>query len=491
VAGKSALVVSVAVAMLGMFAGDATALQQQLTAGDGAATDHFGSSVAIDGDTAVVGAEIANGGRGALYVFTRSGDTWTNTAKLTASDGAANDNLGHDIAIFGDQIVASAERANDDRGAVYTFARTGGAVRTETAKLTASDNESGDRLGCSVAVSADGIVAGACGDDVANINQGSIYTFAATGAAARTETGKLTASDGGAQDSLGGSVDINGGQIVGGAPEATIGANAVQGAVYTFAAAGPVARTQTAKLTASDGTANDELGYSVAASDTVIAAGAVDDGAGSVYTFAPTGAASRTETAKLTASDGVTNDSLGFPVGASNDEIVSGAHVAGGTGAVYAFAASGAAARTETARLTAADAANGDNFGIGVAISGDEILGGASTDTVGGNAAQGSATVFYSPAPPPVIPDTTPPETTITKEPKNKLDGSKATYKFTSSEPNSSFACKFDKAKPKPCDAGKAKYKHLDGGKHKFRVVATDAAGNADPSAARDKFKVL
>jgi hypothetical protein len=88
-------------------------------------------------------------------------------------------------------------------------------------------------------------------------------------------------------------------------------------------------------------------------------------------------------------------------------------------------------------------------------------------------------------------PDITPPQTTITKDPKAKSSKTKAKYKFTSSEPNSTFVCKFDKAKPKPCDAGKAKFKHLDDGKHKFSVYAVDAAGNADPSAAKDKFKVL
>ena len=91
----------------------------------------------------------------------------------------------------------------------------------------------------------------------------------------------------------------------------------------------------------------------------------------------------------------------------------------------------------------------------------------------------------------PTPPDTTPPETTITKDPPNKLEKSKAKYKFTSSEPNSTFVCKFDKKKPKPCDAGKAKFKRLDDGKHKFKVYAVDAAGNADSSPAKDKFKVL
>jgi hypothetical protein len=107
-----------------------------------------------------------------------------------------------------------------------------------------------------------------------------------------------------------------------------------------------------------------------------------------------------------------------------------------------------------------------------------------------------NSTVFNTTAVPPQPPapaggDTTSPETEIIKQPKNKLDASKAKYKFTSSEPGSTFVCKFDKAKAKPCDAGKAKFKHLDDGKHKFSVYAIDAAGNADPSAAKDKFKVL
>ncbi len=102
-------------------------------------------------------------------------------------------------------------------------------------------------------------------------------------------------------------------------------------------------------------------------------------------------------------------------------------------------------------------------------------------------ASPSSFTTAATPAPP----DTTPPETKITKDPPNKLEKSKAKYKFTSNEPNSTFVCKFDKKKSKPCDAGKLKLKRLDDGKHKFKVYAVDAAGNQDQSPAKDKFKVL
>ncbi len=86
--------------------------------------------------------------------------------------------------------------------------------------------------------------------------------------------------------------------------------------------------------------------------------------------------------------------------------------------------------------------------------------------------------------------DTDPPETTIDKSPKNKLTGSTAVYKFSSDEQNVTFECKIDKKPFKPCTSPK-RYKRLKEGKHSFKVKATDAAGNADTSAAGDRFKVV
>ncbi len=111
----------------------ASAAEQKLIASDGASFDRFGRSVAIDGDTLVIGAFGDDGDRGAVYVFQRSGDSWTNSAKLLASDGAANHALGISVAIDGDTIVAGAVgskgASGNQGGAVYTFARTGAATR--------------------------------------------------------------------------------------------------------------------------------------------------------------------------------------------------------------------------------------------------------------------------------------------------------------------------------------------------------------------------
>jgi hypothetical protein len=88
--------------------GAAHALEQRLVASDGADGDGFGRSVAIEGDTAVVGAPTGPDYRGAVYVFTRSGDSWTQSAKLTASDRESGARLGSSLAIDGDTIVAGA-----------------------------------------------------------------------------------------------------------------------------------------------------------------------------------------------------------------------------------------------------------------------------------------------------------------------------------------------------------------------------------------------
>jgi hypothetical protein len=90
----------------------------------------------------------------------------------------------------------------------------------------------------------------------------------------------------------------------------------------------------------------------------------------------------------------------------------------------------------------------------------------------------------------PCRPETDPPKTSITKGAPNKLDKTKVKFKFTSSEPDSTFECKLDQKEFKPCASPK-KVKRLDDGKHKFKVRAIDAAGNVDPSPAKDKFKVV
>jgi hypothetical protein len=207
----------------------------KLTASDGADYDYFGFfSIAISGDTVVVGAvgdDIgANTDQGSAYVFVKPPGGWgnmTQTAKLTASDGAAGDWFGNSVAISGDTVVVAAAAAdigaNTDQGSAYVFVKPPGGWgnMTETAKLTASDGADSDQFGASVAISGDTVVVGAVGDDIgANTDQGSAYVFVkpAGGWTNMTETAKLTASDGAYGDRFGFSVAISGDTVVVGAP---------------------------------------------------------------------------------------------------------------------------------------------------------------------------------------------------------------------------------------------------------------------------------
>ena len=148
--------------------------QQKLTASDAAWNDDFGTSVALSGDTAVVGAPFdddAGSASGSAYVFVRSGTRWSQQQKLTASDAAPNDDFGLAVALSGDTAVVGAigdDDAGRVSGAAYVFVRSG-TRWSEQQKLTASDAAAGIRFGNSVAVSGDTAVVGAYADDSAYV----------------------------------------------------------------------------------------------------------------------------------------------------------------------------------------------------------------------------------------------------------------------------------------------------------------------------------
>ena len=349
-------------------------------------------------------------------------DPFIQQAKLTASDGAAYDQLGYSVAVSGDTLVAGAPFAtvngNADRGAVYVFVapRGGWANATETAKLTASDGAANDNLGTGVGISGDTVVAGSNATIDGHADQGAVYVFLKPPGGWRSETqaAKLTESDGAAGDYLD-TVAIQGGTVVAGSA-GTINGNANQGAVYVFLEplGGWRSETQAAKLTASDGAAGDYLGWSVAIDGDTIAASApfatingnADQGA--VYLFLEPwgGWRSETQAAKLTASDGAAGDSLGLSVAMDGDTVVAGAPYAtvNGTvfeGAAYVFVKPwlGWRSETEAAKLTVSDGLSYTELGMAVAVSGNTVAAGSIGITVptDGNIEQGAAFVFVEP----------------------------------------------------------------------------------------------
>ncbi|MCP4361989.1 MAG: PKD domain-containing protein, partial [Chloroflexi bacterium] len=159
--------------------------QTKLTASDGASYDSFGYSVAIDGDRAIIGAyEDDDNGQesGSAYIFVRT-EGWSQEAKLTAADGAANDSFGSSVALQGEIALIGAygngdDEANDlwDIGAAYLFEHSQNGWQQQI-KLTASDGASNDNYGRSVALSMDGAIVGIPYDDDQGSSSGSAYIF--------------------------------------------------------------------------------------------------------------------------------------------------------------------------------------------------------------------------------------------------------------------------------------------------------------------------
>ena len=359
---------------------------QKLLASAGAARGQFGISVAVDGDTAVIGvsADDDNGGdSGSAYVFTRDAGVWTEQQKLAASDGAAGDLFGVSVAVDGDTAVIGALFDDDNgnnSGSAYVFTRSGTAW-TQQAKLIASDGAAHDVFGESVAVDGDTAVIGARLDDDNGVASGSAYVFIRSGTT-WAQQAKLAAGDAAALDRFGLSVAVD-------ADTAVIGAHldddngGASGSAYVFTRSG-TAWTQQQKLTASDGAASDFFGISVAmdADTAVIGASGRDDngtGSGSAYAFTRIGGM-WSEQAKLTASDGAALDRFGFSVAVDADTAVIGARLdddrGTDSGSAYVFTRS-AGMWSEEAKLTPGDAEAFDRFGFSVAVDGDTAVIGA------------------------------------------------------------------------------------------------------------------
>ena len=255
-------------------------LQQRLIADDGAFNDFFGYSVDISGDYAIVGAyNRGNGGNccvGAAYIFFRSGSTWAQQSELTASDGATADNFGLSVAVSTDYAIVGSPYdgigANLQQGSAYVFIRNG-TLWTQLQKLTATDGAAGDNFGNDVAISGTTAIVGAPSHQVgANPHQGEAYIFSKSGSL-WSQQQILASADGGISKLFGYSVAISGNYSVVGAS----GDASAQGAAYVFFKNGATWGQQV-KLTASDGAPSDNFGLSVATTgDYVLVGSPFDD----------------------------------------------------------------------------------------------------------------------------------------------------------------------------------------------------------------------
>ena len=395
----------------------------ELTPSDGNANDAFGYSVAINGNTVVVGAiDLTVGSnqyQGAVYVFVESGGVWSQQAELTASDGRQLDQFGDSVAISGSTIVAGASKYyNGGPGAVYVFEQTGG-TWSQRAELTSPPDvdNTNDQFGSSVAIDGSMIVAGApLRSTSSSMAQGAAYVFAQNGNT-WTRKAELTASDGLAGDHFGVLVALSGSTAVVGAPchpsQDWLCESPGPGAAYVYAETGG-AWSQQAMLTPSDGKASDEFGSAVAVSGSTAVVGAPchpaptgfpcyqNPGPGAAYVFVNSGG-TWGQQAELAAPN-VGPEDFGWSVATSGSTAVIGAleDTVGSNqfqGAAYVFAQSGKN-WVQGAKLTASDGGPFDQFGNSVSMDGSAVVVAASCHLDSyPNCGLGAAYVFVPVAP--------------------------------------------------------------------------------------------
>jgi FG-GAP repeat/Thrombospondin type 3 repeat len=365
--------------------------EQKLVASDGQFLDLLGGISAISGDTIALYAVDDDRGTnaGAVYIFRRSGALWSEEAKLTASDGEFSDFFGRSIAIDGETLVVGAPGDNDgalDSGSVYVYTRSGSNWNLRT-KLVANDPAVNEGFGSSIALRDGTLAVGSAscsGAPAPTCSSGSVYMFTGSGSS-WTQTSKLTAFDATVNDHFGVSLDLSGSNLIVGAHfDDDTGLNS--GSAYIFTRSGGI-WSQQAKLLASDGLAQNVFGLSVAIDEKIAIVGArsgdgreVDSGAAYVYEHESGVWSLRS---KLVANDGSSGDSFGHRVLFGGEHLLVSApgddDQGSGSGSVYVFRLKDGA-WIENSKFAANDTVADDQFGASLALQGNTLVVGANGD---------------------------------------------------------------------------------------------------------------
>lgn len=381
--------------------------EQKVTAADGQEGDQMGWAVAMDGDTAMLGAFSAaingNYAQGAVYVFDRIDGVWTQTQKLVADDGAAQDAFGNSIALRGDTAVigtTAAVHGNRGQGAVYVFARENG-MWTQEQKLTADDGKVDDKFGVSVALDGDTIAVGA---HVAN----SVYLFSRS-AGSWAQTGKVVSPDG-LNGSFGLAIALDGDRLVVGAFSANDEGFSGRGAAYVFERdAGVWSETQQLRPGDAPGYPGSTFyfGHAVALQGDVAM---VSARLGSVvYVYDRAGDGSWSQTQKLTPPDGDSTGQFGSSLSMRGNAAIVGAPYAFVTGQgswagkAYIFERNASGLWDAQQTLVASDGGPSFQYGWMVSIDGTSALVGSVRATVEGAGFRGAGYFYTGAEPVPVV----------------------------------------------------------------------------------------
>jgi len=385
-------------------------LEQEILATDGIQEDTFGAAVAIDGAVAIISAPQPGSttggipaGPGRAYIFRNEGGSWVQTDVLTADDGVAGDFFGYAVAIQGDTALVGAHFASvgghAQQGATYVFRYAGG-TWTQTQKLVAADGTDQSYFGAAVTLDGDHAFVGAYAATInGNFGQGAVYAYSGVTGESLQPSGEIINPDGVANDQFGYAVAAHGGSVMIGSPNTKVGDNAAQGAVFLYEDIGG-SWTQAQEIVAVDGVTNDAFGLSVSYDDLHALVGVpVGNGfLGEFYAFT-LDAGTWTQTQKILAPDGATDIFYAVSVALSGDRaVVTYPGYGSGQGRVDLF---GLDAAGDWNLLQAYEHPSGDPadlfpyYGFSAGISGGTFLVGAYGRKVGDNLYQG-ASYFYT-----------------------------------------------------------------------------------------------
>ena len=397
----------------------------------------FGTSVDISGDTVVVGEPsqeqmLFSGAPGKVYIFRRTGTTWSQESYLQSPNPSTDDQFGTSVAIDGDTIIvgSTGENVDDpnnpsnslfDVGAAYIFTRNG-TTWSEQARLAALNPDSGDWFGYAVAIDGDTVVVGAENESSNGSSEtdnsvsaaGAVYVFTRAGTA-WSQQAYLKTPNPGYGDWFGSAVAISNNTLVVGAAEAVSRASGSEvyrsGSVYIFERTGTVWNQQ-AYLETPSGDIRTWFGYSVAIFEDTLVVGTPyeDSSSGAVYIFTRSGNTWNQE-AHLQLSIPYSSERFGFSVDIDGDIMVAGAMseyfamTAPDAGGTHVFVHNGNT-WSHQAHLIASNAQNSDHFGWSAAISGDTVVVGATDEDSNGTSQsddsllQAGAAYIFVPGPP-------------------------------------------------------------------------------------------
>lgn len=312
-----------------------------LLSADGAESDAFGTAVAIDGDTAILGAPQKtvgmNGHQGQAYVFVRSGTAWSQQAVLLDwGTGTALEEFGHSVALSGDTAVIGAPGKDvgtfSRQGQAHVFVRSGTSWSQQAVLVDLTDGKDMDRFGASVGISGDTVVIGANEKRVGTaFGQGQAYVYVRSGTSWAKEAVLVDTATGAVLDEFGHSVAISGDTIVIGASRKTVGTSRLQGQAYVYARTGTTWNPEAVLVDKALGESQDFFGASVAVSGDIAVIGAPLKGVkgrawqGQAYVYVRSGTGWSQDAVLVDSAAGTAEDFFSTSVALSGKTILIGA----------------------------------------------------------------------------------------------------------------------------------------------------------------------